>query len=405
MADDEWGLSHYYSISRVGNPSSRMTIRVSARLLGICGDTDMRIQAILIAFLTCTLVGAQDNAQMSRAARAYLEEALNYMQQNAVNKKSINWLVLRKETIVRAKDAKATSDTYPAIAYALTQLGERHSWFQLPDNTPLEQRQLLEADIKKILARPEPVKPSPFMPSKEIKGRIIRKGPVAFAYVVVPMCIGRFAEWEKNGPDFQQFADKLHALVLELQAQKPIGWIIDLRGNGGGNMWPMVAGIGTVLGEADIGAFVSPDNDHVPWFYKEGKAGMRDPHGKEEVSAEVKQPPLAFAELPWVAVLFDRGTGSSGEAVAISFAGRARERSFGEHTAGFSTSNDMHQFPDGAALFLCDGVEQDRTGKLYPDGLDPDEKVPAPETRPAEEQDAALLAAEVWLSKQVIGTH
>jgi hypothetical protein len=103
--------------------------------------------------------------------------------------------------------------------------------------------------------------------------------------------------------------------------------------------------------------------------------------------------------------LFDRGTGSSGEAVAISFAGRPRERSFGEHTAGFSTSNDMHQFPDGAALFLCDGIEQDRTGKLYPDGLDPDEKVSAPETRPAEEEDAALLAAEVWLSKQVIGTH
>jgi hypothetical protein len=107
-----------------------VTIGVCARLLGICGDAGMRIQAIVIAFLTCTLVGAQDNTQMSRAARAYLEEALNYMQQNALNKKSINWPVLREETIGRAKDAKATSDTYPAIVYALTQLGERHSNFQ-----------------------------------------------------------------------------------------------------------------------------------------------------------------------------------------------------------------------------------------------------------------------------------
>lgn len=365
----------------------------------------MQTQAILIAFLTCTLVGAQDRSQMSPAARAYLEEALSYMQQNALNKKSINWVALREQTIERAKDAKATSDTYSAIAYALTQLGEKHSWFQLPDNLPLEQRQLLEADIKKILARPEPVKPSPFMPSKEIKGHTILKGQLTFAYMVVPMCIGRFAEWEKNGPDFQQFSDKLHALVIELQTQKPAGWIIDLRGNGGGNMWPMLAGIGAVLGEADLGAFVSPDNDQAPWFYKEGKAGMRDPHGKEEVSAEVKQPPLAFAELAWVAVLFDQGTGSSGEAIAISFAGRKRERSFGEHTAGFSTSNDMHQFPDGASLFLCNGIEQDRTGKLYPDGLDPDEKVSAPETRPTEDQDAALLAAEEWLSKQASGIH
>ena len=58
----------------------------------------MRIRAILFAFLTCTLAGAQDNTQMSPAARAYLEEALNYMQQSALNKKSINWPALRLQT-------------------------------------------------------------------------------------------------------------------------------------------------------------------------------------------------------------------------------------------------------------------------------------------------------------------
>jgi carboxyl-terminal processing protease len=219
------------------------------------------------------------------------------------------------------------------------------------------------------------------------------------------MCIGRFAEWGKNGPDFQQFADKLHGLLLDLQAQKPAGWIIDLRGNGGGNMWPMLAGIGAVLGEGDLGTYVSPDGDHTVWFYKAGKAGERSPDGKEDISAEIKPAPGELTELPWVAILFDRGTASSGEAVAISFAGRMRERSFGEHSAGFSTSNGMHEFPDGAALFLCEAIEADRTGKLYPDGLDPDEKLPEPETRPAEENDAVLVAAEQWLSKQTSGSH
>ena len=60
----------------------------------------------------------------------------------------------------------------------------------------------------------------------------------------------------------------------------------------------------------------------------------------------------------------------------------------------------MYPLPDRASLFLCDGVEADRTGKLYPDGLDPDTKVPSADTRPAEENDAALLAAEQWLAKQ-----
>jgi C-terminal processing protease CtpA/Prc len=27
------------------------------------------------------------------------------------------------------------------------------------------------------------------------------------------------------------------------------GWIVDLRNNGGGNMWPMLTGIGSILGE------------------------------------------------------------------------------------------------------------------------------------------------------------
>jgi len=134
-------------------------------------------------------------------------------------------------------------------------------------------------------------------------------------------------------------------------------------------------------------------------FYRSGKAGTRS-DGKDEISSEMKQPPFAFPELPWIAVLLDRGTGSSGEAVAISLAGRPRARSFGEHTAGFSTSNQMYPLSDGASMFLCDGVEADRTGKVYPDGLDPDTKTQTPDTRPAEDKDAALLAAEQWLAEQ-----
>lgn len=357
----------------------------------------------LIALAASSLAIAQNAPQIS--PRAYVEEALNYMQESALNRHSINWQVVREQTLLRAKDAKTTWDTYPAIAYAITQLGEKHTWFQLPDNLPYDRRQAFDAEIKKILARPEPVAPSPFFPSKEIKSHMIHGSRGNFAYVVVPMCVGRFAEWEKNGSDFQQFADKLHGLVLDLQVQKPAGWIIDLRGNSGGNVWPMLAGIGAVLGEGDLGRFVSPDGDHTVSFYKAGKVGERSPDGKEDIYAEIKPAPSELTELPWVAVLFDRGTASSGEGVAISFAGRKRERSFGEHTAGFSTSNGMHQFSDGSALFLCEAIEADRTGKLYPDGLDPDEKLPAPERRPAEENDAALVAAEQWLSKQTGGSH
>jgi C-terminal processing protease CtpA/Prc len=103
-----------------------------------------------------------------------------------------------------------------------------------------------------------------------------------------------------------------------------------------------------------------------------------------------------------VAVLFDRGTASSGEAVAIAFAGRPRSRSFGEHTAGFSTANQNIPLSDGALLFLCSSVAADRTGHPYPDGLNPEVEIPPPVSRPAEDEDAVIQAAEKWILSQLV---
>lgn len=116
----------------------------------------------------------------------------------------------------------------------------------------------------------------------------------------------------------------------------------------------------------------------------------------------MKGPPLSLPELPWVAVLLDRSTASSGEAIAISFEGRSRSRSFGEHSMGFSTANDEDPLPDGATLYLCSSVEADRTGKRYEDGIEPDVKLTAPNSIPREDQDAVLLTAERWLAQEAI---
>ena len=47
------------------------------------------------------------------------------------------------------------------------------------------------------------------------------------------------------------------------------GWIVDLRHNRGGNMWPMVAGLGPLLGEGRAGAFVDPDGGATWWGYQD----------------------------------------------------------------------------------------------------------------------------------------
>jgi hypothetical protein len=37
---------------------------------------------------------------------------------------------------------------------------------------------------------------------------------------------------------------------------------VDLRGNGGGNMWPMLAGVGPVLGEGIVGWIVYNNREY-----------------------------------------------------------------------------------------------------------------------------------------------
>ena len=332
-------------------------------------------------------------AEMSGPARTYLTTVLDIMEKGSLNRDSIDWKRVRAETFAMAGEAQTTTDTYVAIAHAIGELKENHSFLMLPDSLDKDRKQAILASMRAETGKarrataPAPRGRSPFA-AREMEGHIDRRDGKNFAHVVVPHCSAQYSEWEKNAPYFAEFTKKLHGIVADLLAQKPDGWIVDLRGNGGGNMWPMLGGIEAVLGDGDLGSFQAPGGGGSTWFLKDRTASTRP-----GVQPAVKP----TADLPWVAVLFDRGTASSGEAVAISFAGRPHARSFGEHTAGFSTANQNHPLPDGAILLLCSSVEADRTGRRYPDGVDPDVVIPIPESRPAEDADAVIQAAQAWL--------
>jgi carboxyl-terminal processing protease len=343
---------------------------------------------------------APETAGTSPAAAEYLNAVLDLMQKNALHTKEIDWPAVRRETLEHAKGAQKTVDTYPAIYYAFTQLKEHHSFLMLPDGLPQADKQRAQDSFNAIVGpyRKQVSQPpvSPFRDRKEISGRLIRVGNQSFAYVVIPECGGRHAKWEDNIPDFQKYADTLHVLAAGLATQHPDGWIIDLRGNGGGNMWPMLAGIGFVLGEGRIGYFLDSSGEETPWFYRAGKAGTVDGNVESE-SAGIKSVPFALPDMPPVAVLVDSGTGSSGEATAIAFAGRAKTRSFGTHTYGLTSSNQNFPLSDGAMLFLATGVEADRTNHVYENGIEPDVSFPEPPMLPTDATDTVLQAAESWL--------
>jgi len=68
-------------------------------------------------------------------ALAYLNEALNNMQTYSLASAEADWALIRSRTLeyARALNPQTTTDTYPAIEYALSLLGDKHSSFATPD--------------------------------------------------------------------------------------------------------------------------------------------------------------------------------------------------------------------------------------------------------------------------------
>jgi carboxyl-terminal processing protease len=303
---------------------------------------------------------------MSAEARAYLDQALDLMQQHSINRAQIDWTRLRRAAHTLVANALTPADTYPAIKGALSSLGDgHHSMFLPPDQVAALQSGALDA------ANPGP------------SGKLLDNG---LAYLLVPGVVG-------SAEGVEGYAATVQRLIRELDAAQPCGWVVDLRRNNGGAMWPMLAGIGPLLGEGQPGAFVTPDGQQTPWFYGGGRAGYGD-SVQTELEGAVVYPPLD--PLPPVAVLTGRTTFSSGEAIAVAFRGRPDTRSFGLETGGLTTANDEFPLSDGAWILLTVSRFADRTGRVYSGPIVPDEIVNPPETWP----DPVLEAAAAWLLSQ-----
>jgi len=333
---------------------------------------------LLLAF--CALVGCDSGPsehELSAPAESYLKAALDTMQTFSVRRKEVDWPSFRKLTLEHAGPAQTPEDTYPDIRSALNRL-DNHSWFREPKQTL---GQAAEGQKTPGTAR--------FL--AEAKSRTIRGERLGeeIGYVRVPQFGG-------SGEAAVDFATTLKNTIARVDTATVCGWIVDLRENTGGNMWPMVAGIGPVVGEGHLGSFVTPDSVTTRWFYENGAS-----RAEENVIVRVSGTPYELHHpVPPTAVLIGPRTASSGEAVAVAFQGRDRTRSFGHPTAGLSTAISPFQLSDGAVMGLAVATFADRTGTLYGDEILPDvnaERSPRGETDP---NDPIVDTAEEWVANQ-----
>jgi len=411
--------------------------------------------AAAFLLLITGLTPAPTNAQEASAeATQYLDAALAELEKSS-RVYSTDWKALREtaRATIAAAGATTTADTYPALRAALVTLGDRYGLlldpaaaklFNLPRAT--KGTGLLVVPPDGIVAQIVPGSPAAAAGlalgdrivgvegltgfgelSRREFDRLFKSGlrpdgsaaPLALSVrtgsakpraVEVPLAsfdeylppLGRRLDGDigylelpsvSSGPKATTYAETVHQLLGEFDDGALRGFIVDLRRNTGGSMWPLLASMGPLLGNGKAGAFVSSMGG-ADWGYNE-ELGAAVSEGYELL--KVTEPFPVRDDLP-VAVLTSPLTASFGEAIAVGFAGRAGTRRFGESTRGVTYSSTQVALADGAQLVLTVTVMADRTGQRYENALAPDETVATDWTRFGTADDPVLAAASRWLA-------
>jgi C-terminal processing protease CtpA/Prc len=326
---------------------------------------------VSLAVAACgdTPAPAEPEYALGPEAEAYLNYALDLMQNHSIKRLDIEWPAFRRQTLEEGGEAQTPAETYDAIRSALTRLGDNHSDFLPPPSEG--------ASASGGSGPPERVEPS---------ARSIVPG---IGYLEVPPFSG-------GGSAGDDHATAYHRVIEDVDTSNATcRWIVDLRGNTGGNMWPMLAGVGPILGEGIVGYFIDPDRVVLSWLYRAGDARLT-----EAILASAEDPYTLRESIVHVAVLTDSLTASAAEAVAIAFKGRPNTRSFGQATFGVSTANSAFRLSDGALLILTISTMVDRDGIRYGQEVLPDELMTGTKTGDPD-TDAVLRAAFEWAGDQV----
>ena len=157
------------------------------------------------------------------------------------------------------------------------------------------------------------------------------------------------------------------------------GWIVDLRQDGGGNMWPMLAGLQPFLGTGVLGYFQGPSRERATLARRPGIPGGTGLAGESRLGSSRGADRAAHRQL-WRSG-DDRIPRTPADPVV-----RPPDRWPGQ-------CQPLVPLPDGGMMALMTAVDVDREGIVYGHKVDPDVTVPDGENG----TDAALNAATSWV--------
>lgn len=285
--------------------------------------------------------------------RSFVETSIKLIRSNAVDTSNVE--LIESKLYDKAKDLNFVSDLVPLYTEVFELLNDHHGGLKYKGKT---------YGWNKHAASAKAYLKSKLKTEKTVVSQLIDKKT---AYIRIP-----------GNDDFgfkkvDSIANDITTHINKVNSAKIKGWIIDLRVNIGGNMYPILLGLKEFIGSDNIvfGGFRNSKGESSgKWEIKDGKMLI---DGIELDSKTQLKIPLK-KDIP-IVILTSCYTASAGEMTAISLIGRKNTYIVGEPTADYTTAVQGFRINKDAGINLSTDYVVDRNLKIYTSNIQPDIEV------------------------------
>lgn len=324
---------------------------------------------IYIVFLLIFLFSCSNSNRATTTPKDYLDEVFKIVEEHSINRDSLDFQDIKRTAYAKLKKNDSLENCYPIIKHTLKELMDSHSFFMPKEQVDKWQTTSQNNSKHEIIT---------------FTGRLINPD-IAYLHM------RGFSSGDTVS--IQNYADSLQHQIKLLDHKNLKGWILDLRENTGGNCWPMLTGLGPLLGEGICGYFIDNNQNKSSWFYRDGEAGI-----DTKTITKISKPSYKLINnLNPIAVLTGPRTASSGEVVVTAFHSKNNVRFFGESTCGLSTGNANFMLSDGSMILLTSSIYADREENIFGEKIKPDETIKFSNYSIGQTYDLVIKRAVEWI--------
>jgi carboxyl-terminal processing protease len=316
---------------------------------------------------------------------APVDSIYTFIKSNSAYRNTVDWTPIDIAFRKNLMDAKSLKDTMNCFVFVLDKLNDVHTQIFLNNQYYGNYPQFDDT----ILTWLKPLNDKAVSVTNKIHTQLLTN---KIGYVRVPSIQAY------NKKQINNYAQSLYDSINKFALKKLKGFIIDLRLNGGGNIYPMLSGLSSFLGDGVIG-YETDINDSIirKWEIKEGNFVIGG-YQTTELAVNLKS---TYRKMP-VVILISPVTKSSGSMTAIAFKKRPKTFFIGEPTAdGYTTSNNYFQFAPNLMLNFATNFVADRAMTIYKTTVNPDINIHPGDNFENLMDDKKIKLAIQWLNKNI----